>query len=146
MKTVGSVNKIAEDLLRAVESNRVTCEEVLLIESGPYYAQLLFNLGVVFGEVVSNTYLTESERLAASQMDRLLDFGWSAPNTPCHSSCERPHPNFHRTWASGVPSERVVRDLVLAMVSVSMQFEGGQLTFIRESRHGHPSAGLPCSH
>ena len=146
MKTLGSVEKIARVLLRAVEVNRVTCEEVLLLESGPYYAQLLFNHGVIFGEVVSNTFLVGSERLVTSQVDRLLDLGWSSPSTPCHSLCERSHPNFHRAWLEGESSERVVRDLIVAMMVVSMQNEGEQLTFIRCSRRGHPSTGLPSSH
>ena len=45
MKVVGSAEKIAGALLKALEANRVTCDEVLLPESGPYYSQLLFNLG-----------------------------------------------------------------------------------------------------
>lgn len=146
MKTVGGADKVAGILLRAVEANRVTCDEILILESGPYYAQLLFNHGVIFGEVVSNTFLIGSERLVTSQVDRLLGLGWSSPSTPCHSSCERSHPNFHRTWLEGEPSERVVRDLLVAMMVVSMQNEGEQLTFIRCSRRGHPSTGLPSSH
>ena len=146
MKTVGSLNEVAMELLKAVECDRVTCEDVVLVESGPYYAQMLFNYGVILGEVVSNTYLTGSKRLTALQVNHLLDLGWSAPNTPCQSSCERPHPNFHRTWPDGVPSERIVRDLLASMISVCIRFEGEPLTFIREPRHGHPSTGLPCNH
>ena len=146
MKTVGSPDKIAGILLRAVEANRVTCDEILLLESGPHYAQVLFNHGVAFGEVVSNMFLIGSEQLVTSQVDRLLDLGWSSPSTPCHSSCERSHPNFHRTWLEGEPSERVVRDLLVAMMVVSMHHEGEQLTLIRYSRRGHPSTGLPSSH
>ena len=146
METVGSVDRIAGHLLGAVEVNRVTCAEVLSIESGDYYVQVLFNHGVTFGEVVSNTFLTGPERLTASHISRLLRLGWSSPDTPCHSSCERPHPNFHRTWPDGVASAQIVRDLVVAMVSISMRGEGGQLTFVEGPRHGRPSTGLPCNH
>jgi len=146
MKTVGSADKVAGILLRAVEANRVTCDAILILESGPYYAQLLCNHGVAFGEVVSNTFLIGSKQLVTSQVDRLVDLGWSSPSTPCHSSCERSHPNFHRTWLEGEPSERVVRDLLVAMMVVSTHHEGEQLTLIRFSRRGHPSTGLPSSH
>jgi len=146
MKIAGSLNVIAEELLKAVEDNQVTCGELLALEAGPYYAQLLFNRDVIFGEVVSNTYLTGSELLTTAQEGYLLDLGWMAPNARCHSSCERSHPNFHRTWSQGAPSERIVRDLVAAIVSVFMRGEGELLAFIRELRFRLPSHGLPCNH
>jgi hypothetical protein len=146
MKIAGSLNVIAEELLKAVEDNQVTCGELLALEAGPYYAQLLFNRDVIFGEVVSNTYLTGSELLTTAQEGYLLDLGWMAPNARCHSSCERSHPNFHRTWSQGAPSERIVRDLVAAIVSVFMRGEGELLAFIRELRLRLPSHGLPCNH
>ncbi len=53
MRLVGSFNDVAVELVRAVERNRLTCKELLAVEAGPYYAQLLFNRDVIFGEVVS---------------------------------------------------------------------------------------------
>jgi len=146
MRSVGSLNEVAVELSKAVKRNRLTCDELLAVESGAYYAQLLFNRDVTFGEVVSNTYLTGSELLTTAQESYLLDLGWMAPNARCHSSCERSHPNFHRTWPQGAPSEWIVRDLVAAIVSVFMRGEGELLTFIRRPRHRLPSTGWPCKH
>jgi len=146
MKTVGSADTIARELLTAVEADRVTRDQLLLLESDPYYAQLLFNHGAVYGEVISNTFLAGQEQLAAPQVDRLASLGWSPPGIPCHSACERPHPNFHRTWPDGTPSERIVRDLMVAMMVVAMHAEGEQLTLVETPRRGHPSTGLPNSH
>lgn len=146
MRLVGSLDQIAIELLKAVERNRLTCEELLAVESGTYYAQLLFNLDVTFGEVVSNTYLSGTDSLTPAQEDRLLGLGWMAPNAPCHSSCERSHPNFHRTWPQGAPPRRIVRDLMVAVAFVVVRGEGEPLTLIREPRRRLPSTGLPCNH
>ena len=143
---VGGLKEVAEELKRAVQRNRQTCEELVVVESGAYYAQLLFNHGAVYGEVISNTFLAGPEQLAAPQVDRLASLGWSPPGIPCHSACERPHPNFHRTWPDGTPSERIVRDLMVAMMVVAMHAEGEQLTLVETPRRGHPSTGLPSSH
>jgi len=143
---VGSLIELAEELLRAVQRNRQTCEELVAVESGAYYAQFLFNRDVIFGEVVSNTYLSGSEMLTAAQEDRLLGFGWTAPNERCHSSCERSHPNFHRMWPQSAASERIVRDLFEAVAFVIVRNEGESLTLIRGQRRLSPSSGLPCAH
>ena len=143
---VGSLNGIAVELVKAVERNRLTCEELLAVESRVRYAQLLFNRDVIFGEVVSNTYLWGADLLAPAQQDRLLNLGWAPPNTRCHSSCERSHPNFHRTWPQGAPTERIVRDLMVAVAFVVVQGEGELLTLVRGRRRLHPSSGLPCKH
>ena len=37
MKTVGSADTIARELLTAVEADRVTRDQLLLLESDPYY-------------------------------------------------------------------------------------------------------------
>jgi hypothetical protein len=146
MWVVGSLNEIAVELLKAVERNRIACEEMLAVESGPRYTQLLFNRDVTFGEVVSNTYLSGSDLLTTAQEDRLLGLGWMAPNSRCHSSCERSHPNFHRTWPQGVPNERIVRDLMVAVAFVVVRGEGEPLKLVRGPRRRLPSAGLPCNH
>ena len=114
---VGGLNEVAGELLRAVQRNRQTCEELIAVESGAYYAQLL-NRNVIFGEVVSNTYLAGPELLTPAQEDRLKGLGWTAPNERCHSSCERSHPNFHRTWPQSTDSDRIVRDLLEAVAFV----------------------------
>jgi len=143
---VGSLNEVAAELLRVVECNRLDCDELVAVESGAYYAQLLFNRDVIFGEVVSNTYLSGSELLAPAQEERLLSLGWMAPNERCHSSCERSHPNFHRTWPQGAASERIVRDLMVAVAFVIVRNEGESLTLVRGPRRLSPSSGLPCAH
>ncbi len=143
---VGSLNEVAEELLRAVRRNRQTYEELVVVESGAYYAQLLFNRDVIFGEVVSNTYLSGPELLTATQEDRLLSLGWTAPSERCHSSCERSHPNFHRTWPQRATSERVVRDLMEAVAFVVVRNEGESITLVRGPRRLPPSSGLPCAH
>lgn len=146
MRSVRSLNEIAVELATAVEHNRDTCEELLAVESGPYYVQLLFNRDVVFGEVVSNAYLSASEQLTTAHEDRLLCLGWTSPNSRCHSSCERPHPNFHRTWPQPTPTGWIVRDLMLAIVSVVLRAEGDCLRLVRGRRPLLPSTGLPCRH
>jgi hypothetical protein len=146
MKLVGSLNEVAVELLKAVERNRLTCEELLAVESGSFYAQLLFNRDVTFGEVVSNTYLSGSELLTTPQEDRLVGLGWMAPKSRCHSSCERSHPNFHRTWPQSAPTERIVRDLMVAVAFIVVRGEGEPLTFLRGPRRQLPSTGRPCRH
>ena len=97
---------------------------------GPRYAQLLFNRDVTFGEVVSNIYLSGSDLLTTAQEDRLLGLGWMPPRTRCSSLCERSHTNFHRTWPQGVPDERIVRDLMVAVAFVVVRGEGEPLKLV----------------
>ena len=146
MRLIGSLNEVAVELLEVVEHNRLSCDELVALESGPYYAQLLFNRDVIFGEVVSNAYLVGSELLTTAQEDRLVNLGWTTPNARCHSSCERAHPNFHRTWTQCAAGERIVRDLVVAIALVALRNEGELLTMIRGRRGRDPSSGLPCAH
>ena len=143
---VGGLKEVAEELKRAVQRNRQTCEELVVVESGAYYAQLLFNRDVTFGEGVSNTYLSGPELLTATQEDRLLSLGWTAPNERCHSSCERSHPNFHRTWPQSTASDRIVRDLLEAVAFVVVRHEGESVALVRGPRGLPPSTGLPCAH
>lgn len=48
-------------------------------EDSPYYVQFRADPGVLWGEVVSDTYLEASHRLGAEGAERLARLGWRAP-------------------------------------------------------------------
>jgi hypothetical protein len=144
----GTPQQVARQLLGAVEANRVSCEEFVIVEAGVYFVQMLFNRDAIFGEVVSNTYLTGDDQLVAAQEGRLLELGWLPPDVPCHWQCRRPHPNFHLLWSQEALSEDIVSDLLTAlMVVTSRKGEGGpRFALIRGPRGLPPSSSLPTNH
>ena len=146
MSFVGSLDAIAKQLHDASDRSRVSCDDFLAIERGRYYAQLLFNRDAVFGEVVSNTFLSGPDRLTTVQEHRLRTLGWTPPGVPCHSRCERAHPNFHRVWLDATPTGDIVRDLLLAFLNITRPAEGELLTLVGGFRIGTASTGLPCNH
>ena len=146
MRRVDGLDAVARDLCAAVDRSRVRCDDFLVVERESYYAQLLCDRDAVYGEVVSNTYLSGAESLTAAQEHRLTRMGWTPPEVPCHSRCPRPHPNFHRIWLGQEPTEQIVRDLLLGFLLVSDADEGGRVSLVGGPRSGHPSTGLPCHH
>ncbi len=146
MSLVGALDEIAKELHIASDRSRVDCDDFLAIEHGRHYAQMLFNRDAAFGEVVSNTFLSGPDRLTAVQERRLQASGWTPPGVPCHSRCERPHPNFHRIWLATTPTTDIVRDLLLALLTTTRLAEGERLTLVGGFRTEAASTGMPCNH
>ena len=139
---------IARELLGAVEANRVSCTRYVIIETGVHFVQMLFNWDAIYGEVVSNTYLTGDDRLVPAQEARLLNLGWLPPDMLCHSQCCLAHPNFHRVWSQQTASQDIVTDLLTGLMVVASGTGEGIPPFrmISGPRARQPSSGLPTHH
>lgn len=139
-----------DDWLAAeVERAREKCDRFVIIESLPYFAQLMPNHRTLYGEVISNRYLDGAHQLTSSQEKRLLDLGWSAPGTPCHPDCHAPlHPNFTMTWPSTTPSKQVARDLLRGLlITLAGVSEGAEEITIKSSpRTTKPSFSVVPRH
>jgi hypothetical protein len=146
MKAKGELEDTVQLLSLAVGWGRLTCAVALIVEVGPYYAQLLFNRDVVYGEVVSNEFLSGFDLLTARQEHRLMDLGWHIPGVPCHSACERPHPNFHRLWTREASTDEIVRDVLVAVVTTFMRGESDRLTLASVQRMTPITTSQPTNH
>jgi hypothetical protein len=60
-----------QQLILEIESGRLLCDRFAIVESLPYFAQLMQNHRTLYGEVISNRYLACAERLTQSQERRL---------------------------------------------------------------------------
>jgi len=146
MDVEGSAAEIARWLTQAIEITRADCSKCWIVETGPYYAQLLFNRDTIYGEVMSNAFLFGVDRLVADQELRLVDLGWTCPDEPCHSQCPRPHPNFHRQWSQDVPTSVVVHDVLMALMTVLGRAEGDRMVLKSTPRQGPVSTRQPANH
>jgi type III secretion system-like peptide-binding chaperone len=149
MRIEGTLQDIAEWLEVKLDAVRTTGDEFVIVECGPYYTQLLCNRDVIYGEMVSNTYLGSAPGGVALSPDdeaRLVDLGWNRPDSPCHSLCEREHSNFHRLWSCETPTADVVHDMLLPLISVGIHQEGERFAIIWDLRANEASTGLPTRH
>ena len=105
-----SGQSIENHLVEVIDMARARCDRFVIVESLPYFVQLMPNHRTLYGEVISNHYLDDADRLTPCQERRLVDLGWRLPGTPCHPDCPAPqHPNFTMTWPSTTPSKQVAR-------------------------------------
>ena len=127
---------IRHQLRTAIEGARLRCDEFVIIEALPYFAQLMPNFGAIYGEVVSNVFLEEADYLTARQEAWLLALGWTAPNLPCHPACQRDdHPNFTRLWRPTTRTEEVAHCLLEGlMVAASRRGEAGPRLKVKVGR------------
>jgi hypothetical protein len=137
---------IGTEIIQAIAEARDGCQQFVIIGTGPYYVQVLPNRDYLYGEAVSNAYLTGRDRLSNGQVRRMVGLGWNRPGEQCHSECRRKHPNFHRIWPQAVPGDVIVRELLTALVVVYMRGEGDQVTVTRRLRGHIASTGLPTAH
>jgi hypothetical protein len=149
MRIEGTLKEIANHLEAKLEVLRTSGDEYVIIETGSHYTQLLCNVDMIYGEMVSNVYLAtmpDGAVLTAAEEDRLVRLGWDLPGTACHSLCESAHDNFHRTWPADMPTCDVVRDMLLPLLTVGAHGEGDRFALIWDRRQTKPSTGLPTSH
>jgi hypothetical protein len=146
MNGAGCERDVGQELADAIDEARHTCHMVVIVNCGPHYVQILCNRDFIYGEAVSNAYLSGLERLTNRQERRLITLGWHGPEERCHPDCPRPHPNFHRLWTQAVPTGTIVRYLLTALVAVYLSSEGDHLTVSKGSRTHAPSRGLPTAH
>ena len=146
METDPWVSDSLRGLLARIGQARSELRQVVILGIGPYYSRMLFNTDVFYGEVISNYYLLEDDRMSPQQERALLDQGWLPPGVKCHHGCRLPHPNFHRQW----PRRTTSADLAAALLR-GLQAAWGEsgelvLSVIWRERPGDPSWGLPTAH
>jgi hypothetical protein len=133
--TVRTASSAEERLVNEIDRVRPRCDRYVVVEAMPYYVQLMPNHGSIYGEVVSNAYLTEGYRLNLRQDRRLVQLGWGRPGQSCHPECpSRSHRNYTRIWGSGVPSREIARYLLHGlMVVCSTRGEGGSALVVKSN-------------
>ena len=107
----------------AVGWARLTGAVALIIEFGPYYAQMSFTGDLVYAEVISHPQLRGLDPLSLRQKLQLADLGWQIPELACRPACDRRHPNFHRLWTWDVPTEDIVSDVLSTLLEVHLRSE-----------------------
>jgi hypothetical protein len=93
----------------------------------------------IYGEAVSNAYLTGDNRLLPVEEDLLEKFGWRRPGEA--DSDGDIQANFFREWDVEHPSWLIVRDLMQALVTIYLESEDEQLRVTHNSFDavfGHP--------
>ena len=111
----------ADDIYRAIEAGIGHDDQLVTLERGPHYLQLLFDQcdGVV-AEVVSNQFLDGEAQLWPPQLARLAQLGWREPVETCDDDecTERTHPNHWRYIGAPVPSDLLTSWVVDTFTSV----------------------------
>jgi len=141
--------RIDERLIEEIEVARLRCDRFVIVESLPYFAQLMPNHRSLYGEVISDTYLEGPDRLSPRQEQRLIDLGWGPPGRPCHPACPSSlHPNYSMTWPATTASSHIARDLLAGLLVVMAgRGEGGQAFTVKSLvRTTEPSSGVAPRH
>jgi hypothetical protein len=140
---------IEERLVDEIDRARIHNERFVILESLPYYAQMIPNIRMIYGEVISNNYLGGMHRLSPEQESRLMDLGWSPPDTRCHPDCESDHhPNYSMTWPSTTLSTHIAREILRGLtVAMAKDGEGAAPMRVRsDARAFAPTHGWAPGH
>jgi hypothetical protein len=148
MSGTGAGN-VEDRLTEEIDVARACCDKFVIIESLPYFVQLMPNHDTLYGEVISNRYLEGADRLTPKQQKRLVDLGWGTPGAACHSSCSSTlHPNYTMIWPSTTPSDHIARDLLRGLLVAMAGVGEGAQPFVIKSRPRatEPSTGTVPRH
>jgi hypothetical protein len=140
---------IEDRLVEEIERARIYNDRYVLVESLPYYAQMIPNDRTIYGEVVSNNYLAGTHRLSPEQESRLMDLGWSPPGTRCHPDCRSDHhPNYSTTWPSTTLSKHIALEMLRGLtVAMAKAGEGAAPMLVRSDvRAFAPTHGWAPAH